>query len=350
MRTVVSLASLALCTVVLVTGGCPTGTTATTDGTTGTTSGTTAVAEFLPSAITLEISELPEDANDVTVNENEQVMRHMYDRVVRSSATIVHRFHRLADRALALGAAIRDDVTDPNDPTVSGTIRVAGVDVAYKADFAAFDFDGDGTADGSGNMVDLPVAVRIWTDRGDGYARFLCALISQKPSDENIGSGEFYVRPAAAHADAPTDVQVFVQYDRTDTAHKWNQAFISGKIHPRYGLTNGAARVDVRPDAAGALEKTIRGSHDYDDNPYGFTTFQSAAHYVVGGTALLASAQATAGESEVSFTNVCVDLAERELLTDGSCDDFDTQDMEFLDVPTGDETAWPADFPEEPTF
>ena len=347
MRAFIPLAVLVVSAAILNTGGCPS---ATTGGGPGNTTGTTTIAEFLPSEVTLEISELPEDANDVAVNENEQGMRRVYDRVVRSSATIVHRFHRLADKALALGAAVRDDVTDPNDPTIAGTFRVAGVDVAYKADFTAFDFDGDGTADGSGNMVDLPIAVRIWTDRGDGYARFLCALVTAKPSTENIGSGEFYVQPAAAHAEAPADVQIFVQYDRTDATHKWNQAFITGRIHPRYGLTDGAARVDVRPNAAGDLEKTVRGSHNYDDNPYGFTTFQSAVHYVVGGTALLASAQATAGESEVSFTDVCVDLAERELLTDGSCDDFDTQDMNFLDVPAGDETAWPAGFHETPTF
>lgn len=346
MRAVPALLTLLIAGMLLSTGGCPP---ASTDVDPNATTVAGAIEQFLPTAVTLDIDELPEDP-DAENGQTGAPLRNMYERVVRSSATIVHRFHRLADRALALGATVRDDMLDPNQTQVAGTFTVAGQQVSYKADFAAFDFDTDGTPDGSGNALDLPVALRIWADRGDGYQRFLCALITQKPATENLGSGQFYVRPIVALATAPDGVQVYVDYDRSSPAHRWNRAFVTGRIHPRYGLTIGLGRVDVRTDAGGDVEKTVRSAHEHTDNPYGFTTFQSAAHWLYGGTGLLVSATATGGETEVGFSNVCVSLTERALAAGGECDDFDTQDMELLDVPTGDETAFPTAFPEQPTF
>lgn len=324
----------------LLAGGCP--------GTTSTDDAAKSVAQFLPNAVSLEINELPEDSDaDQTSSSG---ARNAYQRIVYSAATIVHRFHRLADAALALGATIQEDMTDPTQTQVTGTFDVEGQAVTYKADFAAFDFDGDGTADGSGTAVDLPVAVRIWVDRGSGFERFLCALVTQKPDTSSFGAGALYVRPFATHAWAPDGVQIFCQYDRTGAEHKWNQAYISGPIHPRYGLSTGLARVDVRISETAGTEKTVRGAYQFSANPYGFETFKAAAHYRVGGDALLLSAAVEHELADITLGSLCVDLAEQAGVTEGPCADFDTQDMTLLDVPTGAETAFPAEFPEAPTF
>jgi hypothetical protein len=307
------------------------------------------VDAYMPAGVSLDISELPEDEDNETYQEAAPT-RNVYARVVRSCATVMHRFHRVADRALALGAEIRRDFTSATQTQVSGSYRVWGYDVNYKADFAAFDFDGDGIPDGSGNAVDLPVALRIWADRGEGYQPFLCALITQRPTSERLGAGKFYVNPAAGDPRATAGVQGFVEYDRTADDHRWHTACISGPVHPLCGLSAGVARVDVREDEAGGLAKTVRAAYQFDESLYNFNTFQAACHYVVGGVGLLATGQATGGAAEVGFTNVCVNLETQALATDGECDAFDTQDMTLLDAPAAGATDFPDDFPAAPTF
>ncbi len=350
MRTILGLMIVIGVGAWMLPGGCPPAATNTGDNTGG---GGTAesIAEFLPSAITLDIGELPEDADQGAAKaQTESGAPNIFERAVRSSATVVHRFQRLADAGLGLGAVICDDLASPDQTQVQGTFTIGGTEVAYKADFAAFDFDGDGTPDGSGNARDLPIAVRIWVDRGTVYERFLCALITQRPTADNLGAGSFVVNPNALDARTPADVQIHVDFDRTDAAHKWNVAYVTGPIHPLYGLTAGVGRVDVRTNAAGDIEKTVRIAADFTDNPYGFEGFQGSAHYLVGGEGLLLSATATGTSAEFTFTNICVDLVDRILAMNGECSSLDTQDMTFLDVPTGDEASFPADFPAQPTF
>ncbi len=371
MRANLALLTLLVSGMLLIVGGCPpsggdgantnttggTGNAGGTDGTGGTagTGGTSTggqVEAFLPSGVTLDISELPEDADTATAKaiQTERDTGSAYERVALASATIVHRFHRLADRGLALAAVIHNDITDPAQTQVTGTFQVGTQLVTYKADFAAFDFDGDGTPDGSGSPGQSPVAVRIWADQGSGYERFMCAVITQRPTAANLGAGKFYAKPSAVAADVPTNVQFFVDYDRTDPAHKWNLAYVTGQIHPRYALLWGLARVDVRTNAAGGIEKTVRAAYDFADNPYGLWWLQSAVHYVVGGPGLLESAKSAGGTVAIDFTNVCVNLIDRTLATHGECDSFDLQDMTLLDTPPGNAADFPATFPEQPTF
>jgi hypothetical protein len=342
MRIALVLITLPVAALLLTTGGCPP------DGSLG----GPPVRPFLPAALTLNVSELPEDADSATAKLSTQCHldgRDLYDAVVRSAASVVLRFQHLADRALALAAVINEDLTDPNQTQVSGTFDVAGQTVTYKADFAAFDFDGDGTADGSGTARDLPVVVRIWTDRGTGFAPFLCALVTQRPAADNVGAGRLFLRPGAMHGDVPADVQFYVEYDRTDPAHQWNFAYVSGTVHPRHVLTGGVARIDVRTGSAG-VEKTVRGAYQFAEDLYGFDTFRAAVHYLEGGAGMLASAEATGGIAQASFTNLCVNLLDRALATDGECADFDLQDMSLLDLPPDGATALPAGFPAQPTF
>ncbi len=310
---------------------------------------TAVLGAFLPGEVSLAIDELPEDEDDVTAESGNPV-RNTYERVVRSAATVVHRFQRMADKALALGAEIRNDFTDPNQTQVEGSFIADGTLVTYKADFSAFDIDGDGTDDGSGNAVDTPVAVRVWVNRGNGYEQFLCALVTTKPTTDNFGAGQVYVYPYAALATAPDDVYIHVDYDRTDAGHKWNVAYVEGVLHPKHRVSIGTARVDVRTNASDQTEKTVRAAYQFNDNPYGFETFQSAVHYLRGGDGLLASAKAIGGLAQVEFTNVCVSLDDRTLATSGECDSFDTQDMTYLELPADGVADFPAAFPAVPTF
>src|SRR5207249_3208397 len=110
------------------------------------------------------------------------------ERTFRAAGFIVRKFQQFADRALALGAAIRNDIKDPTVTQVTGTI--AGH--AYVADFSAFDIDGDGTADGSGKINETPVAMRMWVSTDQGYQRFLCALVTTRPTTSNVGAGQVY--------------------------------------------------------------------------------------------------------------------------------------------------------------
>lgn len=360
MRASITVTTVMIAGIWLVLGGCPAATVTNgvgeagdntqTDGTTDpndTTAGTKPDA-FLPTAVSLEIGELPEDAD--TASQSSQLLQNVHQRVVRSSATVIHRFHRAADHALQAAAALRDDMTSRSQTQVAGTFTVDDDEITYKADFAAFDIDGDGTVDGSGNAVTLPIALRIWTDVGNGYERFLCALITQKPTQTTFGAGQVYVMPSVVGPIAPTGMQLYVNYNRTGGAHRWNEAYVAGRVHPRYGVTIGRARVDVRVDNSSNTEKTVRAAYQFSENPYGFETFQSAAHYLVGGTGLLASAVATGGTAQAQFTNVCVDLQDQSLAVGGQCDSFDTQDMALLDVPTGAEANFPAAFAETPSF
>jgi hypothetical protein len=345
MRATLALIAPLAVGIALLAGGCPG-----TGGTGGTGDGNTpTVAAFLPAGVTLDISELPQDS-DTDTGQNAATQRNAYERVVRNAATIVYRFHRFADEALARGADIRAAMTDPNQIQVTGTFTINGVQVAFKADFAAFDFNGDGHLEGSGNAHTEPVALRVWADRGSGYQPYFCALVTKRPTTANLGTGSVYAKPSAANAAAPDNVQVFVDYDRTQADHKWNLAYVSGRLHPNYTISNGFARVDVRTNAAGGTEKTVRNSDTFSNNPYGFQTYQGSVHYQVGGTFALLSAQATATTGEVSFTDKCVNLTTRELVTGGQCDSFDTQDMVFLDVPIGGESTFPVAFPTTPTF
>src|SRR5262249_54554110 len=151
----------------------------------------------------------------------------------------------------------------------------------------------DGKPDGSGNAVDLPVAIRVWTDLGSGFQPFVCALVTVKPSTDNLGAGAMYVKPSAANSDAYSDLQMFVQWDRTDSSHKWNEAVLEGQVGPLYKVSSCRARVDVRQDSNNVVEKTARSTAGLSDNPWGLMSISLATHWQQLGTFALISGQAT---------------------------------------------------------
>jgi hypothetical protein len=317
--------------------------------------GGSANRDVLPDSITLDISELGDEESNAAKMKDEEAARctgdPAIDRTLRAGAVVTHAFHRLTDRALALGARIRSDIDDPTQTQVEGMFPVLGGTTAYKADFAAFDIDGDGTADGSGMANVEPVALRIWTDSGAGYQPFLCALVTTRPSTANLGAGEIFIMPSSAIPDAPADFFVHVVYDRTDSAHKWNEAFTTGHMRPNVNTSTAHHRVDVRTNANDQVERTIRSTTTFSEHPLGFADYAFAAHFQRGGTAVLLSGLSTGGTTQVDFSNVCVDISSCTIDAGGTaCSEFDTQDMSFIDAAAASQLMFPADFPSTPTF
>ena len=312
------------------------------------------IEPILPEAITLDVPELPEDTEVEGIKLTQaaplEVSEGVYEHIAHTAGTVVHRFHRFADRSLALAARIYRDLDDPNQTQLTGSFHVAGETYEYKADFAAFDIDGDGADDGSGNAVDLPIAVRIWVDSGSADQRFLCALVTERPSTDHVGAGEIYVEPYLVRATQWSSLQIHVTYDRTDDAHKWNVADVAGRIHDGYALDIGQARVDVRSDPNDVVEKTVRAAFDFNRSPYSFGGFQAATHWTPGGDVFLVSAAAPKGKIDNLIDEVCVSRDDFQPTDDAACADFDTQDIELLDMPTPGAAAFPASFPQQPTF
>lgn len=222
--------------------------------------------------------------------------------------------------------------------------------ISYRADFGAFDVDDDGDLDGSGRADTAPVAIRMWVDRGNGFERFLCGVVTTRPTTANRGAGSLYVKPNAAREASFADLKVFFKWDRTDASHKWNEAYVSGQVRTNYAMTTGHQRVDVRTDAGDVVEKTVRSTSNFTDTPFGFDTYSFSSHWRRGGSAVLISGLSAGGTSQVDFTDICVNLSDRAVSDGGECDDFDTQDNDFLAAPVGDETDWPAAFTAAPSF
>lgn len=88
----------------------------------------------------------------------------------------------------------------------------------------------------------------------------------------------------------------------------------------------------------------------FDTSPYGFDTFAMAGHWERGSTAVQIQAQASGGITQLNFAPVCVSLTDFDTTNTDLCADFDTQDMSYLDPASDQDTTWPADFPETPTF
>ncbi len=323
-----------------------------TGGSSGGSNGTgSATKPIFPDSIAIDISDLPDEKEGGTPKalSNAQSLDYFtYRRTVLASTAIVNAFHRLADRSLALANEITDDMASPDETQVRGVLFDQGRQVQYKADFAPFDFDGDGVADGSGRVDTVPVAVRIWTDRGNGFERFKCALITTLPTDEHLGAGQMVTHPDAAIEEAADTLQWYVQWDRTGETHRWNEAYITGRARDDYTIDKAVHRVDAVLNDAGVFEKTVRSNATFLESPLSYDTYVfSALFRASAGLALLAAE--TTGDFQVSFTNICIDLVQQSVV-EGACGDLDTSYMDFLPTPVGDETVFPADFPAEPTF
>ncbi len=271
-------------------------------------------------------------------------------RTVRAGVAITNAFQFAAFEALALARQVRNDVTSAAQTYAVGELKLAdGTSVPYIADFSAFDIDGDGVADGSGNVQDVPVAVRMWADNGSGYQRFLAAVIEERRTPTHLGQGRFFVHPNAAISERPADLQIAMAWDRNGDSHRWNEGFVSGQLSDDYAFEIGAARVDLRSGGEANLEKTIRSNSLFTASPLNFETYKLSVHYgITLPIVALISAESTGSTLvDANFSGQCVMLNGSEPEAD-ACALFDTSDVDFLETPTGSEADFPADFSEEP--
>src|SRR5439155_25373024 len=102
------------------------------------------------------------------------------------------------------------------------------------------------------------------------YERCLCALTPTRASADNAGAGQIYVNPAVVNPDIFANLQIHVVWDRTDAAHKWNEAFVIGQVGQYIVLSAGHERVDVRPLATDGTGKTIRSTDVFSQSPWAF--------------------------------------------------------------------------------
>lgn len=310
----------------------------------------TLTSKVLPAALSLNIDEFPEDDTSETARGMMDIPSTGHGRFCVMGPTIIHRFDKLIDAGLTLAAGLNEDLADVQDTTLASTMLVRGVEVAYKADFAAFDIDGDGTADGSGTPDTAPVALRLWVDpRGTGeYEPFLCALLTTLPGDTDAGAGKMYVSPHVLNPSAKADFRAFISWDRTDQANLWNEAYFQGTLRTGYRMSASHSRVDLKTLEDGSVEKTLRNTGTLVDNPVGIGEMRFASRTIEGLGFGLLNAEAVGSGVEAQF-NICTSL-ENCSMHPGDCSTIDPDGMDYLQAPAGNETDWPADFPAAPTF
>lgn len=309
-------------------------------------------ATVLPSGIALDISDFPDDdvdADSAKSTVGDRGFNGDHNRVCHAAGAILHGFHRLLDRGLALAAALNNDLQDPANPHLQGSFQVNGREVEYKADFSAFDIDGDGTPDGSGQFDMEPVAIRLWVLQDGTATRLLCGLISTRASTDNAGAGQVYVQPGVIHPMVNQDFKAYAKWDRTDPAHKWNEAYTVGRLRVNVDSTAGHHRVDVVTLADESIQKTVRSTTAISNSDFLFSELRYVGRTIRGSGVALVNTEAI-GTPSVTTTGLCVSL-EQCMPTQGSdCSAIDSTDMDFLPAAAGGETDWPADFPQSPTF
>ena len=304
----------------------------------------------IPENLDLDIDEFPDDATDP---DNAAPAARPFDsaneRACAAGGAVVYGFGRLLNRGLALAAAINDDVTDPVNPFVEGTFMSPTGEVGYKADFSAFDIDGDGDADGSGRYDTTPVAIRMWVTRDGTTSRFLCALITTRATGLNAGAGELYLQPGVAHVLVNPDFRVHVTWDRTGSDYRWTQAFTVGTLRRNVSVSAAHHLVEHLLLEDGSVQKTVRSTAAIEQSDYDFTQMQFAARTVVDAGAGVLNVVG-AGAATVSLENSCVSLPTCAAAGNENCTSIEVTDISYLAAPSGLETDWPAAFPEQPTF
>jgi hypothetical protein len=307
-------------------------------------------ADVLPSGIALDISEFPDDSTNADKEiVSDRTFAGDQERVCYVAGAILYGFHRLLDRGLALAAALNHDLEDPSDPHLQGSFFVGGQMVDYKADFSAFDIDGNGTADGSGRFDTEPVALRLWVIKNGVEIRLLCGLITTRATRESVGAGEVYLQPGVVLPLVNPDFKVFARWDRTDDAHQWNEAFTVGRLRVNVDSTAGHHRVDVDTFADGSIQKTLKSTTSISNSDFLFSELRYAARTLRGSGFALVNTEA-AGTPNVSVTGLCESIGQCVPAAGSNCAAIDSSGMDFLPASASGETEWPADYPESATF
>ncbi|MCZ6539742.1 MAG: hypothetical protein O6922_07965 [Chloroflexi bacterium] len=316
-------------------------------------------ASVFPSSLSLDISDFPDDTTNADARaviggevahiDSARIFNGAFERPCRAIGALLHGFHRLLDRGMALAALINNDLTDPDDPHVQGTLPAGGQSWTYKADFSAFDIDGDNTVDGSGRFDTDPVAVRVWIVKDTGAERFFCALITTRPTTDHAGAGQLYLQPGVIHPLVNADFTTYSMWDRTDAANRWTEAYTVGRLRQNIHAPAGHHKIELLTLADGSVQKTVRSTSTIDNSDFDISEIKVAGRTIRGTNLGLLNVEIV-GTPTVTITGQCISLIDCSASAAADCSSIDTAGMDFLDPAVGGETDWPADFPETPTF
>lgn len=306
----------------------------------------------LPTGLALNISEFPDDNvdPDQASTSSARPFDSANERSCATGGAMVHGFHRLLDRGLAVAASVNADMSSLRGPRRTGLLSVPSRGgVTYYADFTAFDFNGDGQLDGTGRADVAPVALRLWVMRDGEPRRFLCALITRLPNESNSGAGELYMHPGTVHPQVASDFRIRVAWDHTNEAYRWNQAYTVGALRGNLTVDAGHHLVEHTLLEDGAVQKTVRSTAMVNRSDFDVTEVRYSGRTLAGSGVAVINASGS-GSVALSVSGVCIALPGCAAVDAQQCAGIHIADLVFLAPPTGTETDWPADFPEEPTF
>lgn len=288
------------------------------------------VAPFLPESVALDISELPEQAS-AAVPQYEH-----FANDIRVTGHLIRESDQYISRALTLAASIRDDMIGPDQVHVTGTLDFNGTALPYMADFSPFDIDDDEIVDGSGSAVVEPVALRVWVDRGEGYKRFVCALVPIRPSKANLGAGRIITRPNTLDPVVPPNFRIEARWNHTDPDHVRNEIYRTTQLD-QLSFVRQQLRLDFRSVADDSVEKNFR-IWGGTITPGSINSWGTSMHV-------------RAGLPRVEIAGNCLSLPVLSGDIGGEfaeCDSFDLRDD--TGPLGGSDANFPLDFPLKPTF
>ncbi len=334
------------------TAGCP-GVSLTPNG--GTAGSTVAI---LPDSITLDVDELaatnqsaaPMPSPSLSGGSSPlEVAQSEADRTMAQLDEIMLRF-----------AIINSMVTSAADVQVSGTImwdtRVSGSTVAaggsrlpnpgsgagvardIKVDFSAFDYDGDGTADGSGTPTTAPVAMRVWvTDAVGTFQPAACGLIDVLPTALHPGAGHLITLSYARNGDGDIAILEWDQDDPTvQTLSTWDE-------HPE-GIGWGYSSFWVQHETVlTQLQKSVASTIGTD---YVAATWYELAPAAAAISHMGTWADYLAHPPVVQYEFFVSWLA----ATATDAQSVDVTNLECIESPDPADFIWPLAFPVGPTF
>jgi hypothetical protein len=335
------------------------------------TDGTGDVAKILPESVRLDLAELgvsgnaapppsgqdkppepppptqptsqPQDFLDIATRETDRTMNQL-DEIMRRFSQI-NALVTAADLTQVAGTITWDTRVESGMPGPGGS-RVpnpgsgTGESREIKVDFSPFDFDGDGVADGSGQPLVAPVALRVWvTDAAGAFQPAACGLISVLPTDENEGAGELLTLSYARNGDG--DI-ARIRWSQADSA---DQVLETWDEHPQGGGNWGHSSFLVEHRVVeGMTEKTVKSTIDVQFVAARFLDAAKAA--VVRGADGTTYEQLQSNPPALEYR----DMTTREIATPEDALNVSTEDFDVLALPDVAGFNWPDDFPVTPTF
>lgn len=343
--------------------GCPEGTTVPGD-TTGDGGGDEGTSEIrvLPESIALEVDELSDSSQSssappgptpstlgsgaaplaIAKGEAERTMAQLDEIMVRFG--IINSMVTSAADVQISGSIVWDTYVPGSTPSAGGS-RVAnpgsgaGVTRQIKVDFSAFDYDGDGTNDGTGTPTVAPVALRVWVTDGSGtYQPAACGLIDVLPTASHPGTGEMITLSYARNGDG--DIAI-LQWDQDDPNE---QSLWTWDEHPNGPGAWGYSSFMVTHEMVSLMvQKSVASTID---NEYVAATWYEGAPAAAVISHVGTWADYLATPPTVQYS----DFATFGSATATDALSVDTTDLDCIEQPDPSDFNWPSSFPATPTF